>query len=83
MRRVVSVVLLLGALVVTSLPTWQVRWMPPPDTDRSFVSLEPWFSPYLFGYGDPFPLLCMLCTAIALVLARAGSRAPALPPQSR
>ncbi|MGP9733381.1 hypothetical protein ACT3SQ_02345 [Brachybacterium sp. AOP42-C2-15] len=63
-------VLILAALTVMVLPTWRTEWLGP-TVDSVHVVEFRWFAPIILGYGNPFPLLCLGSTVLALVIALA------------
>lgn len=63
-------VLILLALAVMLLPTWRTRWLGPSIDSVNSVDYR-WFAPIVLGYGNPFPLLCLGSTVLALILALA------------
>ena len=68
MSRAVSPALIVLALVVMMLPTWRTYWSGPTPESLTIRWLR-WPDLLILGYADPFPLLSVLCTALALVLA--------------
>lgn len=63
-------VLILLALSVMVLPTWRTTWLGPTVESVNFLEFR-WFAPIILGYGNPFPLLCLGGTVLALALALA------------
>lgn len=60
--------LILLALTVMVLPTWRTWWLGPTIDSVDSVDYR-WFAPIILGYGNPVPLLCLVCTVLALALA--------------
>lgn len=81
MSRAVSPALIVLAMVVMVLPTWRMEWLGP-TPDSTFATWMRWSDLMILGYGNPFPLLSMLCTALALVLTllRRGRGSGAIAP---
>lgn len=66
--RGVSPALITLVLVVMVLPTWRTQWIGPTPESTSILWFR-WPDLVILGYGNPFPLLSVLCATLALVLA--------------
>ena len=68
MKRKLTLPAVLLALVLECIPYGvRMRWMaPPPEEYR--VTWHAYFSMLPFGYGDVFPLITSLLTAVLLIL---------------
>ena len=61
------------AFVVAVLPTYKVEFMASPVSSEVFVERVSWFSPLIFGYGDPLPIVAGVLLAVILLCSLLGA----------
>lgn len=57
------------AFVAAALPTYTVESMASPVSSEVFVERVSWFSPLIFGYGDPLPIVVGVLLAVIVLCA--------------
>lgn len=61
------------AFVVAVLPTYKVESMASPVSSEVFVERVSWFSPLIFGYGDPLPIVTGVLLAVIVLCSLFGA----------
>lgn len=61
------------ASVAAVLPTYRVESMASPVTSDVFVERVSWFSPLIFGCGDPLPIVAGVLLAVIVICALLGA----------
>lgn len=60
------------AFVAAVLPTYTMEFMASPVSSEVFVERVSWFSPLIFGYGDPLPVVAGVLLAVIVFCAFLG-----------
>ena len=67
------------AFVVAVLPTYKVESMASPVSSEVFVQRVSWFSPLIFGYGDPLPIVAGVLLAVVVLFSLFGASGSSRP----